>query len=219
MLNAAWWRLVKFGFRLLYNEMAFTYDTVATVVSLGQWWDWQRCALKYLPPDGSLLELAHGTGRFQVDLMAGGWQVVGFDLSPQMGRITRRRLHRHQLPVKLVRGMAQTLPFPDRTFAAVVSTFPTPFIIEPATLSEIRRVLHPGGRLVIVPNGILTKGGAARTVLESAYRATGQRGPWPVDQESRFREYGFTVQLHLEELERSTVQVCVADLNSAHAEI
>lgn len=216
MLKTLWWRLVKLGFRLLYNEMAFTYDTVANIVSLGQWWDWQRCALKYLPSGGRLLELAHGTGRFQIDLLAGGWQVVGFDLSPQMGQITRRRLQKQGLPVKLVRGKAQALPFPDQSFEAVVSTFPTPFIIEPATLSEIRRVLHPGGRLVIVPNGILTRGGAARAALEAAYQATGQRGPWPVDLESRFRQHGFEIKIYIEELERSTVQICVADLNPSN---
>ncbi|MBZ0309948.1 MAG: class I SAM-dependent methyltransferase, partial [Anaerolineae bacterium] len=128
MLKTLWWRLVKLGFRLLYNEMAFTYDTVANIVSLGQWWDWQRSALKYLPKDGTVLELAHGTGHLQIDLLAGGWQVVGFDLSPQMGQITRRRLQKKQLPVRLARGMAQALPFPDQSFTAVISTFPTPFI-------------------------------------------------------------------------------------------
>ena len=34
-LEKTWWSLIRFGFRLLYNEMAFTYDTVSWVVSLG----------------------------------------------------------------------------------------------------------------------------------------------------------------------------------------
>lgn len=211
--TSAWWRLVKFGFRLLYNEMAFTYDTVANVVSLGQWWEWQRAALKFLPPPtaGQVLDLAHGTGRFHQDLYAGGWQPIGFDLSAQMGHITQRRLKRKNLPVMLARGMAQQLPFPNAHFSAVVSTFPTPFITEESTVSEIYRVLKPGGRLVFVPNAVLTKGGAARTVLEGAYQATGQRGPWPVDLESRFQMQGFDVSIHLEELQRSTVQIFVAN--------
>jgi hypothetical protein len=49
-LTGLWWRLVRFGFRLLYNEMAFTYDAVSAVVSLGEWRSWQRAALNFLPP-------------------------------------------------------------------------------------------------------------------------------------------------------------------------
>ncbi|MCZ7544410.1 MAG: hypothetical protein M5R40_13175 [Anaerolineae bacterium] len=43
-LERLWWALVRFGFRLLYNELAFTYDLVSRVVSLGQWRAWQRAA-------------------------------------------------------------------------------------------------------------------------------------------------------------------------------
>ena len=35
MLINAWRRLLQFGFRLLYREMAFTYDWVSWIVSLG----------------------------------------------------------------------------------------------------------------------------------------------------------------------------------------
>ncbi len=210
-MKKLWWKWVGFGFRLLYNEMAFTYDTVANVVSLGQWWAWQQAALPFLPPPqaGMILDLAHGTGRFHLNLLAGGWQVIGCDLSPNMGKITRRRLLKRHQPVRLVRGKGQQLPFPDGCFAAVVSTFPTPFITEEVTLREIRRILKPEGKLVIVPNAVLTKGGAARAILEEAYRATGQRTPWPVDLEMRFRQQGFVVVFNLVELERSTVQVMV----------
>jgi hypothetical protein len=47
-----WWRLVRFGFRLLYNEFAFSYDLVSKVVSLGAWRCWQQSALKHLNDDG-----------------------------------------------------------------------------------------------------------------------------------------------------------------------
>ncbi|HLA44859.1 MAG TPA: class I SAM-dependent methyltransferase, partial [Aggregatilineales bacterium] len=193
-----WWKLVRFGFRLLYHEMAFTYDSVANVVSLNQWWDWQRCALDFLPPpqDGHILELAHGTGRFFVDLHQRGYDVTGYDISPQMSRIASRRLRKHRIPVRLIRGRAQELPFPSGIFAAVVSTFPTPFIVEDETIAEVRRVLMSGRRLVFVPGGILTRGGAAKTILEGAYQVTGQRGPWNIDIEARFEKHGFHVVPH-----------------------
>ncbi len=212
LIEKVWWKLVMFGFRLLYNEMAWTYDTVSWGVSLGQWRNWQRAALKHLEtqPGDMVLELAHGTGNLQLDLYAAGYQRVACDLSPYMGRIAQRKLLRHHIAAPLVRGRAQQLPFPDQSFDAVVSTFPTPFIIEMETLREIYRVLKPGKRLVIVPNGILTGGGVAKDALEAAYRATGQRGPWPVDLEQRFQEAGFAVQLLVEQCPYSIAQVVVA---------
>ena len=84
----AWWGLVGFGFRLLYNEMAFTYDLVSWIVSLGQWRAWQRAALDHIdaPPGARILELAHGTGNLQMDLRAAGYHTVALDLSRAMGR-------------------------------------------------------------------------------------------------------------------------------------
>ena len=223
--HSARMKVLKTGFHLLYNQMAFTYDLVANVVSLGEWWEWQRAALPYLPEPGAgwLLELAHGTGRLQIDLHNGGWQSIGYDLSANMGRITRSRLIRKGIPARLVRGMGQALPFPDAHFSGVVCTFPTPFILETPTLNEIHRILQPGKRLVFVPSGVLTRGGAAKTAMEAAFKATGQRGGWHVDLRTHFAEHGFQLESHLVELKRSIAQVIVAEkqphpIPSPHAE-
>lgn len=212
-LVAGWWRLVRFGFRLLYNEMAFTYDTVSTMVSLGQWRDWQRAALHHImaPPGARVLELAHGTGNFEIDLRTAGYRTVALDLSRAMGRIAWRKLTRWGLHPPLVRGMAQALPFPSGIFPAVVSTFPTEFIVDPATLGEVYRVLEPGGRLVVVFSGMLTRHDAASEALEWAYRVTGQRGPWQAGMEQRFTGMGFSVEVVTEELDNSVVWLFVAE--------
>lgn len=177
MLAKLWWRLVRFGFRLLYNEMAFTYDAVSWIVSLGQWRCWQRSALTYLPkPDASLLlELAHGTGNLQIDLQNAGYKTVAFDLSPHMGRIAKHKLVKHNLRQDFVRGSAFELPFADATFEAIVCTFPTDFIVQSATLREVHRILKDKGKVVIVLNGVLTGGGVVKSFLEWLYRITGQR--------------------------------------------
>lgn len=216
-LRRAWTRLLRLGFRLLYNEMAFTYDTVSRVVSLGQWRDWQRVALEHLdaPPGAPILELAHGTGDLQIDLHAAGYEPIGVDLSRAMGRIARRKLRNGDLPVRLVRARAQALPFAAGSFPAAVSTFPTEFIVDPATLAELSRVLAPGGRLVVVVNGLLTRRGVAEEALELAYRATGQRGPWPGDIEGRYVGAGFAFSRIDHPLDGSVVSLIVATRRAA----
>ena len=208
-----WWGLVRLGFRLLYHELAWTYDAVSEIVSLGQWGDWQRVALHHMgaPAGAPVLELAHGTGRLAVELRRAGYRLVALDRSRAMGRIARRRLARWGWRPALVRAEARALPFGAGHFAAVISTFPTEFIADPATLMEIDRVLQPGGRLVVVVGATLTGRNAVARSLEVAYRATGQRGPWAAILEARLKDAGFAPRMLTEVLPRSTVWVCVAD--------
>ena len=157
--------------------MAFTYDWVSWVVSLGAWRCWVRASLKHVnaAPGATILELAHGTGNLQIDLNVAGYRTVGYDLSPYMGLIAQRKLAKRGLSPRLTRGKAQALPFPSEAFEAVVSTFPTEFIVAPQTLHEVYRVLKPGGTLVIVPNAMLTGGGWSAKAIERLYQLTGQR--------------------------------------------
>jgi ubiquinone/menaquinone biosynthesis C-methylase UbiE len=207
-----WWRLVRFGFRLLYNEMAFTYDGVSNIVSLGAWRCWGRAALKHLhvEPGKRVLELAHGTGNLQLDLITAGYRTIGYDLSSYMGHIAKAKLRERGYPINLIRGKAQQLPFLDEAFAAVVSTFPTDFIFQAETLREVYRVLQTDGQFIIVPNGVLTGRSLSSTGIEWLYRITGQRGNTTSNVADFFATYGFNIELTTEACPRSIAQIILA---------
>jgi ubiquinone/menaquinone biosynthesis C-methylase UbiE len=207
-----YWRLVKFGFRLLYNEMAFTYDSVSWIFSLGEWRSWQQAALKHLnvKPGARVLELAHGTGNLQIDLRAAGLDSVALDFSPFMGSIARRKLLRRRLTPRLLRARAQNLPFADESVPVIVSTFPTNFAYDPHTIAEVYRVLQPGGRFVCVPNGELSGNGLIHRALEFAYRVTGQRGSSPIQLDDRFEAVGFTLTQLTEPCKSSKADIIIA---------
>jgi ubiquinone/menaquinone biosynthesis C-methylase UbiE len=177
-MRRIWWALLRLGFRLLYHQMAWSYDLVSWMVSLGQWRDWQRVTLRYARGP-RVLDLAFGTGNLMLDWHAAGVAPVGLDLSPQMVGIAARKLRARRLPLALARGRAQALPFADLVFDSVVSTFPAEFILESATLEEAIRVLRPGGLFVVVVATCLTGNDLLSRFVEWIYAITGQRPALP----------------------------------------
>jgi SAM-dependent methyltransferase len=94
----------------------------------------------FVPLTGRGLEIGVGSGRFAAPLGL-GW---GVDPSPAMLEIARQR------GIEVVQGAAEALPYPDDRFdhALVVTTIC--FVDDPAAMvAEARRVLRPGGTLVI----------------------------------------------------------------------
>jgi ubiquinone/menaquinone biosynthesis C-methylase UbiE len=169
-------RFIRWAFRRFYREFAWTYDFVAAAVSGGRWRAWGLAALPHL--HGRVLELGCGTGNMQLALterMAAA--PVGVDVSTQMLDITRRKFLRASRPIRLVRAVAQLLPFPRATFDSIVATFPTDYIADRATLAEVRRVLRPGGRLVIVLAAAFDHDGLYERIVGLAYRLTLQHSP------------------------------------------
>ena len=200
---------MKFAFYLLYYQLAWTYDLVAWLVSFGQWGAWRRIATLFFQ-EGPILELGYGTGGLMADMAARNLVAVGLDLSPYMARRARKRLLQGGAVPHLVSGQAQSLPFPDASFANVVATFPTDFILEPQTLTSVARVLRPGGRLVIVAMGYLKGPGPLRRFIDWLYCITGQRDipePKPL---ARLGEFGFTARWEDAELEGAKARLLVA---------
>jgi ubiquinone/menaquinone biosynthesis C-methylase UbiE len=81
--------------------------------------------------------------------------VVGLDPSPQLLRLASRRAADAVVPVSLLRGSAEQDPFADAVFDTIVMTWTLCSIPNPiAALTEMRRVLRPGGRLIFVEHGL-----------------------------------------------------------------
>jgi ubiquinone/menaquinone biosynthesis C-methylase UbiE len=175
-MREAWRRLIGFGFRLLYHEMAWSYDWVSQVVSGGEWRAWMRCALQVTRPQAGerVIEIAHGTGVLQADLAALGCEAFGVDFSPQMGLLARNRTNVAGFAARLVRAKAQALPVRASTFDVLICTFPSAFVLELETLREFRRVLKGDGRGVVVLHGALTRGGWWMRAMDGLFRGTGQ---------------------------------------------
>ena len=207
---SAWARLIAFGFRLLYNELAWLYDPVSWFVSLGRWRRWQQTALAYLPASGSILEVGFGPGHLLSDLAVAGHLPFGLDLSRHMLRLAQRRLRRRGMAANLVRGRAGALPFAARAFDAVVLTFPTPFVYDPAWIRHLERVLKPGARLVVAESSFFARRTLPARFLEWLYRITGQRGPVP-DLPGLLSQVGLQARRKSVAVGSSTVRLIVAD--------
>jgi ubiquinone/menaquinone biosynthesis C-methylase UbiE len=99
---------------------------------------------------GRVLEVAIGTGR-NLRYYPGDVTVTGIELSPAMLGIARERAATLGLPVDLREGDAQQLPFDDNSFDTVVCALSLCSIPDQAAaISEMKRVLVPGGRLLLL---------------------------------------------------------------------
>ena len=132
----------------LYHELAWAYDPISRFVSAGRWDTWRRFALDYVKGP-SVLELGFGTGELLLSMRRQGLAAVGLDLSRPMHRVVSRKAAERGIVVPRLLARAQALPFASQRFVTVVSTFPADYILQLATLREVKRVLAPGGCLVI----------------------------------------------------------------------
>lgn len=154
-------------------------------------------------PGEQVLEVAVGTAAVHARLrrrLGARGQLIGIDLAPRMLAVTRRRVP----DAHLARADARALPFASDTFDLVWASYLLDLIptaeLTPL-LAEFRRVLKPGGRLLLVnfsknpsPNGR-----ASLTWWEHAYRLMPSclvpyvfGGCRPVQAEPFVREAGFT---------------------------
>ncbi|QDB78595.1 methyltransferase domain-containing protein [Georgenia wutianyii] len=98
-----------------------------------------------------ILDAGCGSGPLAAELVGRGADVTGFDGSPAMIELARRRLG--QTVPLTIHDLSQPLPYEDETFDDVVASLVLHYLQDwDPPLAEIRRVLKPGGRLVASVN-------------------------------------------------------------------
>jgi len=201
--------ILRIFFRLLYHEMAWSYDLVAATVSVGLWNDWILATTEALSGP-MVLELGHGPGHLQKAMATEGMNSFGLDRSKQMGKLAQKRLRKQGVANKLVNGWGQRLPFPKQTFNQVTATFPTEYILDPMTLQEIHRVLISGGELVILPTAWITGKGWLHQAAAWLFRTTGQAGEWDDSYLNPLRGTGFDTKTIERTIKASKIKLIVA---------
>jgi SAM-dependent methyltransferase len=99
---------------------------------------------------GDILEIGAGTGA-SLPHYERASRVVALEPDPSMAKRLPAKVAAATVPVDVVAGSAESVPFPDESFDAVVSAFMLCSVAEPtAVLAEARRVLKPRGKLILL---------------------------------------------------------------------
>jgi demethylmenaquinone methyltransferase/2-methoxy-6-polyprenyl-1,4-benzoquinol methylase len=135
----------------MFDEIAYRYDLLNHLLSLGQDIYWRKVMTRLLQVKANemILDLAAGTGDSSYGLLRQGAKVVGLDLSHAMLSIARSKLQ--GFPFMAVQGSAYAMPFRDDYFDGVTCAFGIRNMPDTRkALQEMYRVVKPGGRIVIL---------------------------------------------------------------------
>lgn len=138
-----------------YDRFAKFYDAAFAPLERHYLDSLRRRVLSALPTEGRILEIGAGTGvnfKFYPTCQ----HAVASEISLKMIEIARQKTDE----IDLIQTDAQTLPFPADHFDAAFATLVFCSVPDPAlAFAEIRRVLKPGGRLILIehvrPDGLL----------------------------------------------------------------
>ena len=146
---AAAGRLPDAQVRAMFDRIAGVYDLMNGVMTAGMHHRWRSRAadLARVGPGSQVLDVATGTGDLAVELASRGASVVGVDFSERMLELARAKAP----GIEFAAGDAHALAYADGSFdAATVGFGARNFGDLRQGLSEMARVVKPGGRVVVL---------------------------------------------------------------------
>jgi demethylmenaquinone methyltransferase/2-methoxy-6-polyprenyl-1,4-benzoquinol methylase len=159
-----------------YNKIAKFYDLLSEHAEQPM----RRKGLEMLAARNGerILEIGFGTGHCLAELaqtVGPGGKVYGIDISEEMNELSRKLIQKMDLTarVEITCGDAEDLPLGDNALDGIFTSFTLELFDTPAiprVLSECRRILKPGGRLVVVSLSKVGKGGLVMKVYEWSHR-------------------------------------------------
>jgi demethylmenaquinone methyltransferase / 2-methoxy-6-polyprenyl-1,4-benzoquinol methylase len=134
--------------RGMFDRIAPVYDAMNRIMTAGLDRRWRRRTIAaVVRPGGRVLDACCGTGDLALAAERMGAVVTGLDFSPAMLERARRK----SSTIEWVEGDLLALPFADGSFDAATVGFGVRNVTDlHAAVSELRRVLRPGGRLAIL---------------------------------------------------------------------
>jgi demethylmenaquinone methyltransferase / 2-methoxy-6-polyprenyl-1,4-benzoquinol methylase len=181
----------------LFDGLAPSYEAVLDAATLFQDRRWKKWAVAEVGAreDDLVLDVGCGTLLLAEWLRGSGCRVVGMDLTMRMIRAgISKRLPNVPL---LLRGDAESLPFPDESFDAVASCYVAKYVDPQKFAEELARVVKPGGKVVVYDfvrpvgafclplefylHGVIGAAGRALTAAGKDSSYTFKNLPWIVD--------------------------------------
>ncbi|OQD43923.1 bifunctional demethylmenaquinone methyltransferase/2-methoxy-6-polyprenyl-1,4-benzoquinol methylase [Croceivirga radicis] len=147
----------------MFDTISKNYDGLNRVISLGIDVKWRNKVVKILAGTNpeKILDIATGTGDLAINLnRTGAKQIIGLDISPGMLAVGKEKVTEKKLDqtIEMVLGDSENLPFEANTFDAITVAFGVRnFENLEKGLTEINRVLKPGGTFVVLETSVPTK--------------------------------------------------------------
>jgi demethylmenaquinone methyltransferase / 2-methoxy-6-polyprenyl-1,4-benzoquinol methylase len=140
----------------MFNNISGRYDFLNHFLSIGIDLIWRKKAIKLLQEfqPKNVLDVATGTGDFAIEaLKLKPEKIIGVDISDGMLEVGRKKMIRkgYSEIIQMIQGDSENLPFEENKFdAAIVAFGVRNFENLEKGLTEIKRVLKPGGKLVVL---------------------------------------------------------------------
>ncbi len=147
----------------MFDTISKEYDGLNRVISFGIDIKWRKKVVEIVKKTNptTILDIATGTGDLAINLTkTSATSIIGLDISEGMLNVGRKKIEKLNLSntIKMVVGDSENMPFDDNSFDAITVAFGVRnFENLEKGLSEIYRVLKPGGTFVVLETSVPTK--------------------------------------------------------------